>query len=626
MNKSFTVLFFLILFSCSLLSGQSQDKRATGISSREYELLKRTLDSIQATDSAQNAVLINEVSQLRLREATLLSELEGHRSASLSDSAKKAARISRIDSLRSLTKGAPLIIDHDTILVLYAPMGGVLPEERVEDMRHKLRQISKLWKVEPDSIYLFDAERETDIMYKKQLIMRVSDEDALWMNVSREELASAYRADLVKGLTYLIKENSIMEIIKQIFFSLLIICGQVLFIIGINVLYRRAVKYIGWLKENKLHPISIKGYEFFNVDRQARLLQLGAHGIRLIIDLIMLMITLPFIFYIFPPTKTWATTIYNYILIPVKMIGKSIIDYLPNLFTIVVIIVVMHYLLKGLRFITNEIEAGRLKINGFYQDWAQPTFNLVRFLLYIFTVAIIYPYLPGSDSNIFKGLSVFVGLIVSLGSTSIIANIGAGFVITYMRPFKIGDRIKLNETVGFIVEKSPLVTRIKTPKNEIVTVPNSFILTSVTTNYSTSAEDKGLIIHSTVSIGYDVPWRQVHELLIDAAKSTPGVLDDPKPFVLQTELSDYYPVYQVNAYIKDVRNLLSIYSILHENIQDKFNEAGVEIMSPHYRAERDGNTTTIPEMYWKKDAKKEPVETPLSPPPPTGAAPSENVT
>ena len=153
-----------------------------------------------------------------------------------------------------------------------------------------------------------------------------------------------------------------------------------------------------------------------------------------------------------------------------------------------------------------------------------------------------------------------------------------------MRPFKIGDQIKLNDTTGNVIEKTPLVTRIRTPKNEVVTIPNSFMMSSHTVNYSASAREYGLIIHSEVTIGYDAPWRLVHELLIDAALNTPGVVDSPRPFVLQTSLSDWYPVYQVNAYIKNAQDLQQIYSILHQNIQDRFNEAGVEIMSPHYMA------------------------------------------
>ncbi len=254
----------------------------------------------------------------------------------------------------------------------------------------------------------------------------------------------------------------------------------------------------------------------------------------------------------------------------------------------------MKYLVRLVLYLAREVEVGRLKINGFYSDWAMPTFHIIRFLLYAFMIAMIYPYLPGASSGVFQGISVFVGLIVSLGSSTVIGNIIAGLVITYMRPFKMGDRIKLNDTIGNIIEKTPLVTRIRTPKNEVVTVPNSFIMSSHTVNYSTSAREYGLIIHTEVSIGYDVPWRRVNPLLIEAALNTPGVVDDPRPFVLETSLSDWYPVYQINAYIKDANRMSQIYSDLYQNIQDKFNEAGIEIMSPHYMAVRDGNETTIP--------------------------------
>lgn len=250
--------------------------------------------------------------------------------------------------------------------------------------------------------------------------------------------------------------------------------------------------------------------------------------------------------------------------------------------------------MRLVHYLSREVEAGRLKFGGFYPDWAMPTYHIIRFLLYAFMIAMIYPYLPGAKSGVFQGISVFIGLIVSLGSSTVIGNVIAGLVITYMRPFKLGDRIQLNDTTGNVIEKTPLVTRIKTPKNEVVTIPNSFIMSSHTVNYSASAREYGLIIHSEVTIGYDAPWRQVHQLLMEAALNTPGVIDDPRPFVLETSLSDWYPVYQINAYIREADKLAQIYSDLHQNIQDRFNEAGVEIMSPHYMAMRDGNESTIP--------------------------------
>lgn len=212
-------------------------------------------------------------------------------------------------------------------------------------------------------------------------------------------------------------------------------------------------------------------------------------------------------------------------------------------------------------------------------------------------LVVAFPYFPGSGSEAFKGISLFMGIIFSFGSTGMVGNVVAGVMITYMRPFQIGDRIAVGDTVGDVVEKSLLVTRLRTIKNVDVTIPNSTLLGAQVQNFSANARDRGLILHTTVTIGYDAPWRTVHALLIGAAKATPGILEEPAPFVLQTSLDDFYVSYQINAYTKDPARMAGIYSDLHANIQEKFNEGGVEIMSPHYRAARDGNQTTIPVDY-----------------------------
>ncbi|MNV64585.1 Miniconductance mechanosensitive channel MscM precursor [compost metagenome] len=223
--------------------------------------------------------------------------------------------------------------------------------------------------------------------------------------------------------------------------------------------------------------------------------------------------------------------------------------------------------------------------------------------MYAFMLVIIFPYLPGSDSPIFKGVSVFVGVLFSLGSSNAIANMVAGLVITYMRPFKIGDYIKIGDVSGEVIEKTALVTRIRTPKFEDITIPNATVLSSTSTNYSanTKSSTNGLLIHTTVTIGYDVPWKDIQVALIDAALKTDLTEKEPKPFVLQTSLDDFYVSYQINVYTKEPTKQPRIYSSLHQNIQDSFNAAGIEIMSPHYSALREGNMTTIPPNYLKED-------------------------
>ena len=457
-----------------------------------------------------------------------------------------------------------------------------------------IEELGRRFNLRPDSVSVDHSDIVSDLMYGNKVLLSLTDQDALWEGVSRDSLANERRQNVVDKLHEMKAEHGIWRMAKRILYFVLVIVGQYFLFRLTNWLFRKLKVRILRLKDTKIKPVSIQGYELLDAQKQANLLVFLASVGRYILMGLQLLFTVPLIFIIFPQTEGLAYRLLGYIWNPIRGIFVGIIDYIPKLFTIIVIWYAVKYLVRFVLYLAREVEGGRLKINGFYPDWAMPTFHIIRFLLYAFMIAMIYPYLPGSNSGVFQGISVFVGLIVSLGSSTVIGNIIAGLVITYMRPFKIGDRIQLNDTTGNIIEKTPLVTRIRTPKNEVVTVPNSFVMSSHTVNYSTSAREYGLIIHSEVSIGYDIPWRKVNELLIDAALNPPGVVDDPRPFVLETSLSDWYPVYQVNAYIKEADKMPQIYSNLHQNIQDKFNEAGIEIMSPHYMAMRDGNETTIP--------------------------------
>jgi small-conductance mechanosensitive channel len=310
-----------------------------------------------------------------------------------------------------------------------------------------------------------------------------------------------------------------------------------------------------------------------------------------------------FLFSLFKFTKTWASKLFGYIVSPLSSIILSFINYLPSLFTIAVIIFITRYVIKFIKFAFGEIEHGTVTFAKFPAEWAEPTFKIVRFLVIVFAAIVIFPYLPGSKSPVFQGISIFIGVLFSLGSTSAIGNIVGGVVITYMRPFKIGDRVKIADTIGDIVEKNLLITRIRTIKNVDITIPNSMVLGSHIINYSSSAKDKGLILHTTVTIGYDAPWRKVHELLKNAAYATENILREPLPFIFQTALDDFYVHYELNVYTDKPNIMAKIYSDLHQNIQDKFNEGGVEIMSSHYSTIRDGNQVTIPHDYLPKEYK-----------------------
>ncbi len=547
------------------------------------------------SDSAYVANLQKTLEEARLSEANMRMEMEQMKlQMATADSVKYAQQRQRIDSLRQFTKGIPVVADGDTLFYLFTKRGGYTPQQRAQMTGMAVEELGKRFNLRPDSVSIDHSDIVSDLMYGNKVLLSLTDQDALWEGVSRDSLAKERRENVVSKLHEMKAEHSIWRMVKRILYFVLVIVGQYLLFRLTNWLFRKVKVRILRLKDTKIKPVSIQGYELLDTQKQANLLVFLASVGRYILMALQLLFTVPLIFIIFPQTEGLAYRLLGYIWNPIKNIFIGIVDYIPKLFTIIVIWYAVKYLVRLVLYLAREVEAGRLKFNGFYPDWAMPTFHIIRFLLYAFMIAMIYPYLPGASSGVFQGISVFVGLIVSLGSSTVIGNIIAGLVITYMRPFKMGDRIKLNDTIGNIIEKTPLVTRIRTPKNEVVTVPNSFIMSSHTVNYSTSAREYGLIIHTEVSIGYDVPWRRVNPLLIEAALNTPGVVDDPRPFVLETSLSDWYPVYQINAYIKDANRMSQIYSDLYQNIQDKFNEAGIEIMSPHYMAVRDGNETTIP--------------------------------
>lgn len=592
--KTFRFYFFCLLFlSGSGVSAQVVEK-VLDIFAGDSLSAPVTVSAVDS-DSVRLTKVQEELAAVRLNEANLRMEIEQMKlTAYAADSVKRTRQKQRIDSLRQVTQGVPVIVDDDTLFYFYAKRGGHTPQQRAENVANDITALGKRFNLKPDSLYIESSDIVTDVMYDNKVIVSFTDQDGLWEGCTRDQLAAEKRLVILEKLKVMKEEHGFLQLCKRVAYFVLVLVGQFLLFWGTNWLFRRVKVRIVKLRNTRLKPFSIQDYELLDTHKQVKLLIFLASLVRYAFMLLQLLLSVPLLFSIFPQTKNLAFQLFSYIWNPVKSILVGIVSYIPNLFTIFVICLAIRYLVRLFRYLAGEVQSERLKLRGFYPDWAIPTYHIIRFLLYAFMIAMIYPYLPGSNSGVFQGISVFVGLIVSLGSSTVIGNIIAGLVITYMRPFKIGDRIKLNDTTGNVIEKTPLVTRIRTPKNEVVTIPNSFVMSSHTVNFSQSAREYGLIIHSEVSIGYDVPWRKVNKLLIEAALNTPGVVDDPRPFILSTSLNDWYPVYQVNAYIKDADKLAQIYSDLHQSIQDRFNEEGIEIMSPHYMAVRDGNASTLP--------------------------------
>ena len=611
MNIQRVLIFLCLCATCSMsISAQVVNTIREMFQSRNDSVV--IVDSAQIAEGAVNqdleriAQLQQSLEEARLSEANLRMEFEQFKLNTLaSDSIKRHKQRQHIDSLRRITHGSPVLVDGDTLFFLFAKKGGLSASQRAQQAGEVIERVGKKINLALNRVYIEHTDIFSDIMYDTEVLISFTDADALWEGIARDTLVAARKQMVVDKLQEMREQYGLWRMLKRVLYCLLVLLAQ-------YVLYRltcwafaKLSKKIVTLKETTLRPITLQTYELLNTDRQVVLLLFANKIVRLAVLLLQLLIFLPILFSIFPSTEGLALKLLGYFLVPIKNIVYGVIDYIPNLISIIVIWYATKSLVRLARYVSLEIEREHLKLTNFYPEWAMPTFNIVRFLLYAFMVAMIYNYLPGSDSGVFQGISVFVGLIISLGSSTLIANLMAGLVITFMRPFRVGDRIRLNDTMGDIIEKTALVTRVKTPKNEIVTVPNSFVMSSLTTNYSSSAQEYGLIIHTDVTFGYEVPWQQVHQILIHAALDTPYIEVQPSPFVLQTKLDDWYVVYQINAYTRRPEHMAQIYSHLHQRIQDLAHQAGIEIMSPHFMGVRQADQVFMPEEYFKRKEKGE---------------------
>ena len=492
----------------------------------------------------------------------------------------------------------PVLLDTKQILTVSTGLLSFTPRERARAISDRLDKVSRDRLLPVDKVAVVEAETTSDIVLQDRVLMTVTEADAKVAGKTRQELAQGYADTIRDALIAYRSERNIKSLLIDTAQALGVTAVLVVVLLGI----RRTVPWLqaritAW-KGTYIRTLRFQSIELVHEDQMVALLLSMVRFIRLVLVLGLLYLYIPLVLSFFPMTEGMAARLFGYIETPVVKVWQGVTTYLPNIFFILVITVCTWYVIRFSRFLFHEVEKQNIALPGFYPDWALPSFKITRFLIIAFAVVVAFPYLPGSDSPAFKGVSVFLGVLFSLGSSSAIANVVAGTILTYMRAFNVGDRVKIADTMGDVIEKTLLVTRVRTAKNADITIPNSMVLGSHIINYSSSAQ---LILHTTVTIGYDVPWRQVHELLIAAARATDRIMVDPKPFVLQTALNDFSVSYELNAYTDAPSSMASVYSALHANIQDRFNEAGVEIMSPHYSTLRDGNMTTIPAEYLPSD-------------------------
>jgi small-conductance mechanosensitive channel len=301
----------------------------------------------------------------------------------------------------------------------------------------------------------------------------------------------------------------------------------------------------------------------------------------------------------FPYTRPWHDALNQYLLGIAWRLGTSIVEALPDLLVALIILSLARLTNSLLSPVFDRIETGHSSLGGLDADTARPTRRLVGVAVWLFAFVMAYPYLPGSQSDAFRGVSLLIGLMISVGGSSLFGQAASGLILMYSRTLRVGEYVRVDSYEGTVTELGAFTARIRTGLGEELTLPNSLVLGTVTKNYSRAVKGRGYIVDTTVTIGYDTPWRQVTAMLTEAARRTPGVLTDPAPQVFQTALSDFYPEYRLvcQAVPSEPRPRARVLDNLHANIQDVFNEHGVQIMSPHYFGDPQ-SAKLVPRSAW----------------------------
>ena len=531
-------------------------------------------DSVGAAEAAPDSV------EVRTGEAA--ARLDSAAVAALTDTTASVA-----DAL-----GVDVTFFGRALFEVWGGLGPFAPEARAARLSERLEDLARSRDVAPAALRVVDGETLTTLQIGDLIVMTVTDEDAQALGRTRAEAAVGYRQMILDAVVEYREQATLRGVVQSAALSLVLLVLLVAALWGLGRAFawfdRRTVAQRRLL----VRPLRVGTLEVVGRDQVARLGRGLVGALRLALSLVLVYAFLATVFGLFPWTQTWSASLLGAAVSPLRRLGVVLLSSVDNVIAIVVIVVVVRWLMRLSDYLFVRVERGEVELAGFHAELADPTRKIAKFLLGVLAVMLIYPYTPIVDSPVFQGLTVFLGILFSLGSSTAIANMVAGIVLTYSRAFRIGDRIKVGDTFGDVIEKSFLVTRIRTPKNEDISVPNATVLSGHIVNYSVMARDgSGVVLHTEVTIGYDVPWPQVHALLTRAARDTDGVEADPPPFVLQTALGDFSVAYQLNAYTRDVKRMARLYSDLHQHVQDRFAEADLEILSPTYGAYREGPST-----------------------------------
>ncbi|GCE58766.1 mechanosensitive ion channel family protein [Microcystis aeruginosa] len=507
--------------------------------------------------------------------------------------------------LENKIDGFPVMLDGKPLFFIRRGVSSFSAEERANAITRRIERIAQNDSIPVENLTIKQIPDDNSLYLSvdQEVILTVTERDAKAYRSTPKVLAQQALQKIQVAIAQYRQDRKPEQLLKNIIYT--VIASFAFLIISFAVIKTsgKLFPFIRRLIESLTPGIQIGNVEIISSSNISFFWLRVLRIIRLLVLFLLLFNYATFVLRLFPWTRVFGESILGYFYQSLELVLSSIGQYLPNAFIIAIIIFITYYLIGLIKPFFTAIERGNLVIPGFYTDWAKPTYNILLVIIIAIAAIVAFPYLPGFDSPAFRGVSVFLGLLLSLGSTSAIANVIGGIILIYTRAFRIGDHIQIGDVIGDLIEKNFLVIRICTPTNKIITIPNSSLLSGNVINFSISSRElnRNLIIQTTITLGYDLPWRKAHTTLIEAALETEHILKEPAPFVLQTSLDNFYISYQLNAYTNQPNLMVIIYSELHQNIQDKCNEAGIEILSPSYTSLRDGNTTTIPENYLPSD-------------------------
>jgi small-conductance mechanosensitive channel len=508
--------------------------------------------------------------------------------------ATEATQASPSPETPHVDRGEPVVLDGETLYYVHSYLGILSPEERASAANRKIKLLAGDPFYSPELFSTQDADGTTRILYGDSVVGLVTTEDV----AAAGEPSAKIAAERISAITTAIAQHRYRQLPRARLQATVGIAvatlALVLLLLGIRRGYRKVVAMVQGSRRDAREK-ALAARMGMQPDRVITLELQLIKFLRVVLILLLFVIYLQIAFSFLPLTRGYALTVLQYLLEPIQTLWRGLLREVGNIFTILVLVVLTRYTLKGLKWLLYEAAEGRVTVPGIAQEWGVPLYKILRIIVIALAAVMIYPYVPGSDTEAFKGLSLFAGALFTLGASGTIGNFIGGLIAIFVGAFRIGDVVKIGDVLGVVTETTMTLTRVRTPLNTIVSVPNISILNGQLINYSIMARTEGVILTTGVTIGYDAPWRTVHGLLLEAASRTARIEKTPVPFVLQTSLDDFYVSYQLNVYTREPQFMRLIYGELHANIQDAFNAGGVEIMSAHYASVRDGNTVTIPE-------------------------------